>query len=147
MTTHELRASFSTRLLSMCGKTEATEYMAQLEELVKNSAYDVSPGRSWIGPRNDTLLGFLDGKLVCALCMRLVPMLDPLIFEPEDVPFAALLLNEVRLRAEGVLVGQGNSEYFFCVPSTAEKWMQAVTQMGGTESLTESGLEMFRRRL
>lgn len=147
MTTHELRESFSTKLLSSCTKQEAAECMALLEEMVKDSQYDVDPGRVWMGERNDTLLGFLGDKLVGALCLRMVPAIDPLILDADQVPFAALFLKEMLSRAEGCLVQLRNTEYVFAVPLADREWLKEVRRFGGMESLTEVGFEMFRRKL
>jgi hypothetical protein len=148
MRIRDLRSQFRTRVLSSCTPAQAERYLQEIEAIVKDSPYDLSPGRCWIGPKTDTLLAFLDSGLVAALVMRSIALLDPLVFDPAGTPFPALLLNEMRLRAEGFLQSAGFEEYLFVVPGKADqRWLEALRRLGGTESLSASGLEVFRRRL
>jgi len=145
----EFRAGFSTRLLSRCYAAEAAEFVAILEKGVRDNPVGVSPGPTWCGPAIDTLLVFYDGKLVAGLCIRKVAMLDPLVIVGDLGPVPARLLDYMRLRAEGMLLPQGVDEYYFCVPvgNSQPSWLRILTQMGGTENLSDDGIELFRRKL
>lgn len=145
MTTSEIRDRFSTRLLSSCTPAEVRTYVEKLEELVRDSEYGVSPGPAWIGPRNDTLLVFLDGDLVGGICPKTLAFLDPLVFDETGIAFPALVLNELRLRAEGLLIGNGFKEYYFHVPEQAEAYIKGLLSMGGIEEI--KGVRIFKRRL
>jgi len=135
-------------LLRYCSQREVRDYVDILERAVANSRLDLAPGRVWFGPHIDTLLVFLDDKLVAGLCVRTVGMLDPLVIVDDLGPLPARLLDHVRLRAEGVLTAQGHEEYYLGVPAEAPKgWSELIVKMGGSEDLAAQGTRMFRRVL
>lgn len=142
-----VRGRFSTQLLSQTYEAKRLDYIAALERAVAVSPVSVAPGPTWVGPNIDTLLIFLDDKLVAGLCVRRVAMLDPLVVveHPGEVA-AGRLLDYGRLRAEGVLQGMGFNEYMFCIPEADNgTFAELMRGMEGTEVL--EGLSLFQRRL
>ena len=143
-----VRAQFSARMLSSCTPQEAREYIAQLEAAVAASPMGLSPGRVWYGPHIDTLLAFYDGRLAAGLAVRSVGLLDPLVVTGDLGPLPARFLDNVRQRAEGILVARAHEEYLFHTgPEAPAGWVELILRMGGTEDLGADGIRTFRRRL
>lgn len=143
-----LRAKFSARMLSSFTPTEAREYIAKLEAAVAASPMGLSPGSRWYGPHVDTILVFRDGDLVAGLVVRTVGVLDPLVVTGDLGPLPARFLDNLRQRAEGVLMAQAHEEYLFHVgPEAPAGWVELILKMGGTEDLGAEGIQTFRRKL
>lgn len=143
-----VRAKFRARMLSSCTKSEAHDFIAQLEAAVAVSPMGLSPGPRWYGPHVDTILAFRDGDLVAGLVVRTVGLLDPLVVTGDLGPLPARLLDNLRQRAEGVLMAQAHEEYLFHIGSEAPAgWVELILKMGGTEDLGAEGIQTFRRKL
>ena len=143
-----VRAKFRARLLSNCSRQEVHDYIAQLEAAVATSPMGLSPGRSWYGHHVDTLLAFYDDQLVAGLVVRSVGLLDPLVVTGDLGPLPARFLDNLRQRAEGVLVAKAHEEYLFHIgPEAPAGWAELILKMGGTEDLDAEGIRTFRRRL
>ena len=146
MTPRQLRSSLTARLLSTMPPEKRESVMLQLETLAHDSAVDVTPAGAWVGREKDTLCAFADGNLLAALAIQKMPFLDPLVLHP-NAPWPALVLEFLRVRAEGVLQADGHDEYRVAVSrEMMPAFLKYLTRDPGSEE-THSGLVVLRRML
>ena len=120
--------------------------MLQLETIAHDSEVDVTPSYAWVGREKDTLCAFADEQLVGALAIQNIPFLDPLVIHPH-APWPALVLEFLRLRAEGYLQAGGYDEYRVAVSrEMMPDFLRYLTRDPGSEE-THSGLVVLRRTL
>lgn len=110
MRPHQLRSDLRASLLSTIPEAERESVMLQLETIAKDKPVDVVPAGSWVGRDKDTLCAFIDDQLLGALVIQSIPFLDPLILR-DNIEHPALVLEFLRLRAEGILMASKMDEY------------------------------------
>ena len=145
VTPRQLRSSLTARFLSTMPPEERENVMLQLETLAHDSAVDIAPAGAWVGHEKDTLCAFVDGNLLGALAIQKMPFLDPLVIHP-NAPWRPLVLEFLRLRAEGYLQASGYDEYRLAVPPELLDYLRYLTKVPGSEE-THSGLVVLRRTL
>ena len=146
VTPRQLRSSLTARLLSTMPPEERESVMLQLETMAHDSAVDVTPVGAWVGREKDTLCAFADGNLLGALAIQKMPFLDPLVIHP-NAPWPALVLEFLRLRAEGCLQQAGYDEYRVAVSrEMMPGFLRYLTRDPGSEE-THAGLVVLRKTL
>ena len=147
MTPRQVRSNLRAELLSRMHKERLEATLLRLEHLVaERDDVDIAPEAGWVGNGKDTLCIFLGGQLVAALVIQNLPMLDPLVLR-RDIAWPALVLEYARLRAEGLLQGQGFDEYFVGVPSDYDgDWHKYLHASDGTKRIDVSEKLAFYRR-
>lgn len=145
MNRRQLRSELTARFLSPMPPEERESIMFQLENWAHDSAVDITPAGAWVGREKDTICAFADGQLLAALAIQKMPFLDPLVIHP-NAPWPALVLEFLRLRAEGYLQADGYDEYRLAVPPELLDYLRYLTKVPGSEE-THSGLVVLRRTL
>lgn len=149
MTPRQLRSKLQTRLLSTMPRASADEIIVHLEQLAfRQGEVDVAPSQAWVGESKDTLCVTADGQLLGALVIQELPFFDPLILRA-DIPWPALVVEFLRIRAEGILQAHGHDEYRVAVPrGMLASWQRyLVDSSPETKEAVGSDLLVYRREL
>ena len=146
VTPRQLRSKLTARLLSTMPPEERESVMLQLETLARDSVVGITPAGAWVGREKDTLCAFADGSLLGALAIQKMPFLDPLVIHP-NAPWPALVLEFLRVRAEGFLQAGGHDEYWVAVSrKMMPDFLKYLTRDPGSEEM-HAGLVVLRRTL
>lgn len=147
LTPRGLRSRLRTRLLSSVPEKEVPDVLSVLETICAKLTIDVAPAGAWFGRDKDTLLVQLDHEILGALVIQKLPFLDPLLLKP-GIRLPALVLEFLRLRAEGILQGTGADEYRIAIMrQLMPAWHRYLTKDPGSVRTHDDGLVILRRTL
>lgn len=143
----DFRERFRVRLLRNYPEKLAMGLVDRLEQAVASSQMGLAPSSAWVGPHTDTLVAFLDGKLVAALVIENAPMVGPLVVVDDLGAMPARLLDHLRIYAEGMLVARQFQSYYFPIgPGAPAGWTELVMKIG-CNKLSADGIEVLERKI
>jgi hypothetical protein len=146
----EVRWRLGTLLYSKLSDVDRAYYRPLLDALYEQHPADVRPHGGWDVAGQDTILIVLDGRLLGAVCVRNVAVIDPLLIDQslEGLLKTTVFDFAVR-RAEGVLQASIPAEsYFFGVsPNVMAAFCDWLAGQEGSEEWSTNEVRFFRRKL
>jgi len=150
VTIRELKAKSRVILLSQLPVLQRAETQVELARLAALQSEAFTQPDKWHGDGVDTLCLFVEGKLLGGLVLQRLTLADPLVLDVYGVhtPLRAVLLELLVMHMQGILIGMGQSEFFFSTPLEGmADWKALLQRQGIAERLDSDRIQFFRRSI